>query len=154
MADITEQEIGVFAEAVTHYFAQISGENAEIHASFLAEGEVEPPIYDFTGQITISGKYHGHIYFSATKLMLTRLLLEMNELHQTDAQWLDAVGEIANTLAGNARRYFGEMMEISVPTAFQGNSEQLKMTVRQRPYIITFKWKKYNASVIVDIVRD
>jgi len=153
MADITEQEISVFVEAVSHYFHQITGENAEIQTSFLAEGETLPPLYDFTGKIVVSGKYHGHIYFSASKLMLTRLLLEMNELQQTEAQWLDAVGEIANTLAGNARKYFGETMEISVPTAFQGNAEQLDITVRKRPYVITFKWKKYNAVVIVDMVR-
>jgi hypothetical protein len=56
-------------------------------------------------------------------------------------------------LAGNARKYFGETMGISVPTAFQGKSEQLNITVRKRPYVITFKWKKYNAAVIVDMVR-
>jgi len=153
MTDITEQEICVFTESVGHYFHQITGENAEIQASFLAEEEMLPPIYDFTGKIAISGQYHGWIYFSAPKIMLVRLLLEMNELQQTEAHWLDAVGEIANTLAGNARKHFGEAMEISVPTAFQGESEQLNITARKRPYVITFKWKKYNAVVIVDMVR-
>jgi len=153
MADITEKEISVFIEAIDNYFYQITGTNAEIQTSFLAEREILPLIHDFTGKIVISGKYHGCIYFSATRIMLIRLLLEMNEAQQTEAQWLDAVGEIANTLAGNARKYFGETMEISVPMVFQGKSEHLKTIARERPYVITFKWKKYNAVVIVDMSK-
>ncbi|MCL2297474.1 MAG: chemotaxis protein CheX [Proteobacteria bacterium] len=153
MVDITEQEIEVFVGAVNRYFAQITGEKAKIRSSFLAEGEIQPPIYDFTGLISLSGRYRGCIYFSATRIMLTRLLLAMQEPRQTDAQLLDAVGEIANTLAGNAREHFGEEMGISVPTMFQGPSDRLKTAVRERPYVIMIKWKQYEAAVIVDIAK-
>ncbi len=153
MVDITEQEIGVFVDAVNHYFAQITGEKAKIRASFLAEGEIQPPIYDFTGLISISGKYRGCIYFSASRVMLMRLLLAMQEPRQTDTHLLDAVGEIANTLAGNAREHFGETMEISVPMTLQGPSDRLKTVVRKRPYVIMIKWKQYEAAVIVDLAR-
>ncbi|MDR0478278.1 MAG: chemotaxis protein CheX [Burkholderiaceae bacterium] len=154
MADITEQEICVFAEAVGHYFNQMTGEQAKIETSFLAEGRTGLPAYDFTGQITVGGQYQGYIYFSAPRIMLTRLLLEMKELQQTDAQWLDAVGEIANTLSGNARKHFGETMEISTPMAVRGAPKQFAAPVRKRPYVILFKWKNYDAAVIVDIVRN
>ncbi|MDR2173214.1 MAG: chemotaxis protein CheX [Burkholderiales bacterium] len=153
MVDITEREIEVFVGAVNRYFAQITGEKAKIRSSFLAEGEIHPPIYDFTGLISLSGRYRGCIYFSATKIMLMRLLLAMQEPRQTDAHLLDAVGEIANTLAGNAREYFGEDMGISVPTTFQGPSERLEAAVRERPYVIMIKWKQYEAAVIIDIAK-
>ncbi|MDR2710113.1 MAG: chemotaxis protein CheX [Burkholderiales bacterium] len=153
MADITEQEIRVFVDAVNRYFEQITGEKARIRGSFLAEGETQLPIYDFTGLISLSGQYRGCIYFSATRILLMRLLLAMQEPRQTDAHMLDAVGEIANTLAGNAREYFGETMDISVPTTFHGFSDLLKSAVRKRPYVIMIKWKQYEAAVIVDVVR-
>ncbi|MDR0770953.1 MAG: chemotaxis protein CheX [Burkholderiales bacterium] len=153
MTDITEQEIDVFVGAVNHYFDQITGEKAKIRSSFLAEGDIRPPIYDFTGLISIGGDYRGCIYFSATRVMLMRLLLAMREPRQTDPHLLDAVGEIANTLAGNAREHFGETMAISVPMTFQGAAERLRMTVRERPYVIMIKWKQYEAAVIVDIAK-
>ncbi|MCL2871946.1 MAG: chemotaxis protein CheX [Betaproteobacteria bacterium] len=153
MADITEQEIQVFVGAVNRYFEQMTGEKAKIQASFLAEGEILPPIYDFTGLINVGGQYQGCIYFSASKILLMRLLLALHEPRQNDLHMLDAVGEIANTLAGNAREYFGEAMTISVPITFQGASDLLKSAVRKRPYIIMIKWKQYEASVIVDVVR-
>jgi chemotaxis protein CheX len=153
MADITEQEIKIFVDAVNRYFAQITGEKAKIRSSFLAEGEIRPPIYDFTGLISLSERYHGCIYFSAPRVMLMRLLLAMREPRQTDSHLLDAVGEIANTLAGNAREYFGETMGISVPETFQGVTDRLQTAVRKRPYVIMVKWKQYEAAVIVDVAR-
>lgn len=154
MNDINEQEIQVFVDAVSRYFLQITGEKAHIRSAFLAQGDVLPPTYDFTGLITISGKYRGCIYFSASRFMLSQLLKAMNEPQRDDAFLLDAVGEIANTLAGNARQHFGESMEISVPVTMQGSSKNLQAMVRARPYVVLVKWKKYEASVVVDMVRD
>jgi chemotaxis protein CheX len=153
MSDITEREIGVFVEAVNNYFVQITGERAEIRSSFLMEQDTQPPIYEFTGLITVGGNYHGCIYFSTPRVMLTRLLLEMNELDCTNAQLLDTVGEVANTVAGNGRKYFGEDMEISVPASFQGPLRQQILTARKRPYVIMIDWRQYTAAVVVDIAR-
>ena len=153
MYDISEQEIQVFVEAVNHYFLQITGEKAEISSAFLAQGDALPPTYDFTGLITVSGKYRGCIYFSASRHMLLNLLVAMHEPQRADIFLLDAVGEIANTLAGNARRHFGTSMEISVPVTVQGKCESLQSMVRARPYVVLIKWKQYEASVIVDLAR-
>ena len=152
MSDISEQEIQVFVDAVNHYFLQITGEKVEIRSAFLAQGDVLPPTYDFTGLITVSGRYRGCIYFSASRYMLSNLLIAMHEPKLGDAFLLDAVGEIANTLAGNARRHFGTNMEISVPITVQGKCENLQSMVRTRPYVVLVKWKRYEASVIVDLV--
>lgn len=153
MSDIIEQEIQVFVDAVNHYFLQITGEKAEIHSAFLAHGGVLPPTYDFTGLITVSGKYRGCIYFSASRPMLSHLLSAMHEPQRSDAFLLDAVGEIANTLAGNARQHFGETMEISVPITMQGAYKSLLAMVRARPYVVLIKWRQYEASLIIDIAH-
>lgn len=64
---------------------------------------------------------------------------------------LDAVGEVANTIAGNARRHFGEQLNISVPITISGNPERIQAMVRSRPYAIQLRWKHYEATLIVDI---
>ncbi|MCL2831461.1 MAG: chemotaxis protein CheX [Betaproteobacteria bacterium] len=151
MSDIGERDIHVFVDAVRHYFMQITHEKPEIRGAFLAQGTAFPPTFDMTGMIRISGKFRGCVYFSAPRVMLSRLLLSMHESRLSDDQLLDAVGEIANTIAGNARRHFGEAMGISVPETMNTPPKWLETVVRARPYVIMIKWKQYDASVIVDI---
>ncbi len=151
MADISEQEIRVFVDAVSNFFFQTTHEKADIKAAFLANGDVPPPTFDFTGLIQISGAYRGCIYFSAPRPMLSKLLLALREPHLNDDNLLDVVGEIANTIAGNARKHFGETMEISVPRTLSGTATQLQQMIRARPFVIMITWRQFNASVVVDI---
>ncbi|HTJ96008.1 MAG TPA: chemotaxis protein CheX [Rhodocyclaceae bacterium] len=153
MGDISQTEIDVFLKAVGRYFEQITTEAASVQGAYLGERGQLPPTYDFTGMIAVSGRYAGCIYFSAPRQMIRHLLVAMHEPNQSDENLIDAVGEIANTLAGNARAHFGEHMEISVPISLAGTPERIKSAVRARPYVIKVNWKQYEAALIVDIER-
>jgi chemotaxis protein CheX len=153
MSNIGEKDIRSFVDAVSGYFYQISEEKAEINAAFLVEGEIPATTFDLTGYITLSGGFTGRVYFSAPRAMVTRLLLIMGESDRSEERLLDAVGEIANTVAGNARKHFGESMLISVPVKVATEHDWLNSVVSPRSYVILVKWKQYKASVIVDIQR-
>ncbi|TAK90062.1 MAG: chemotaxis protein CheX [Burkholderiaceae bacterium] len=149
---MSESQLKIFIDAVLHYFSQMTQRPAEIKTSYLAEQGT--PSFDYTGLITTSNCYRGCVYFTAPRLMLRQLLIEMREPDTTEANLLDAVGEIANTIAGNARRHFGEALEISVPVAFKGVAEQLRAAVRARPFVIVVGWCGHEAAVVVDIEAD
>lgn len=151
--DIGEKELKIFADAIGNYFEQISGEGAEIRAAYLADAENLPPVHDFTGCISIGGRYCGKVYFSAPRTMLRHLLMKMREPEQTDENFLDAVGEIANTVAGNARKFYGAEMEISVPVTLAAFPDTWKRTTRSRPFVIRLYWKRYGAVLVVDLAR-
>jgi chemotaxis protein CheX len=153
MGNINEQDIHSFVDAVSSYFYQVSDEKAEINASFLVEGEIPASTFDLTGYINLSGSFSGRVYFSAPRVMVTRLLLTMKESDHSEERLLDAVGEIANTIAGNARRHFGESMIISTPVTAATEHNWLNSIVSARSYVILVKWKQYKASVVVDIQR-
>ncbi len=85
--------------------------------------------------------------------MLRHLLTVMKETNQSEENLLDAVGEIANTISGNARKYFGENMVISIPEKVSGLPSKLDHQSRRHAYVIIIKWKHYSASLIVDISR-
>jgi chemotaxis protein CheX len=85
--------------------------------------------------------------------MIRHVLLAMHESDHSDENLLDSVGELANTIAGNAREFFGETMEISVPVAILGAPEAIRSQIRARPYVIAIEWKNYTASLVVDIER-
>jgi len=152
MSDLSKQDIEVFSHAIDQYFTQTTQEPAIIEAAYLADNpQHEPPTYAFTGVINVSAKYAGAIYFSAPSAMMRHVLTSMKENNQSEENLLDAVGEIANTISGNARKHFGEHMEISTPNSVLGYPQALKNKARQYPYVILFKWKHYAASLIVDI---
>lgn len=149
MADMTGSELKIFINAVTHYFTLLTRAPATIRAAYLANGAI--PLFDYTGLITVSGRYHGCVYFSTSGDALRALLVEFREPNRQEANLLDAVGEIANTIAGNARKHFGKELEISVPVTIHGMPEQIKSAVRSRPFAIHLEWSNYDAVVIVDL---
>jgi chemotaxis protein CheX len=151
MSTINEKDIHSFVDAVSAYFYQVTQERAEIKGAYLVEGEISAPTFDLTGYIELSGSFTGRVYFSAPRAMVTYLLLLMQEPHRSEERLLDAVGEIANTIAGNAREHFGETMQISVPVTTATEHDWLSTKVSPHSYVIMVKWKQYRASVIVDI---
>src|SRR4030065_1302573 len=104
--DISEERIRVFTNAVKHYFSQVAGEAVAIDTAFLAE-DGNPVCYDYTGLISVSGDFRGCVYFSAPRVMLRHLLMAHGESDHREEHLLDLVGEVANTLSGNAREHFG-----------------------------------------------
>jgi chemotaxis protein CheX len=153
MNAIKEAEIRVFIDAVDRYFLRLTAEKASIRGAYLDDRDTAPANFGFTGLISISGGFRGHIYISAPRAMIRHVLVAMHESDHSDENLLDSVGELANTIAGNAREYFGETMEISVPIAILGMPEAIRSPVRARPYVVTIEWKGYSASLVVDIER-
>lgn len=149
MADMSEVEFKVFIDSVTHYFSQLTRDPAAIRASYLADPSALR--FDYTGLITLSGRFRGCVYVTAPGRMLRELLRAMQEPDTQEDNLLDVVGEMANTIAGNARRHFGAALEISVPVRIRGVSEQIKSAVRSRPFAILFHWRRHEAAVVIDL---
>ncbi|HZV99448.1 MAG TPA: chemotaxis protein CheX [Methylophilaceae bacterium] len=147
---MNENDLAVFTDAVKHYFLQTTKEPAEIRAAYLSESE-KIVHSQYTGLITLSGMFRGCVHFSAPHTMLLQILVIMGEPDRSESQLLDVVGEIANTIAGNARRHFGASLEISVPVTIKGTSDLIRAAVRTRPFVISLHWRNQNAVVVVDI---
>jgi chemotaxis protein CheX len=151
MNKITDNDIHSFVDAVNTFFFQITQEKVEIRAAYLVEGKIQATTFDLTSYITLSGDFSGRVYFSAPRAMVSHLLISMHESEHDDDRLLDAIGEIANTISGNARKHFGDAMQISVPVAQVTEHNWLNSVVSPRSYVILVKWKHYRASVVVDI---
>lgn len=149
MAELREEEIRVFIDAVRNYFVQLTTQPALVRASYLAASEV--PCFSYTGLIALSGQFSGCVYVSAQADMLRDLLLEMHEPDRSEDNLLDTIGELANTIAGNARRFFGSDLLISVPVAIKGVSEQIRAHTRTRPLVILVQWRHHEVAVVVDL---
>ncbi|HEY2275939.1 MAG TPA: chemotaxis protein CheX [Steroidobacteraceae bacterium] len=145
---LQEQELKTFVEGTTSFFAVAAQQPASIGSPYLLEGL--PAVHEYTGVINISGKREGVVMFTAPKAMLTVLLMKMQENDFSHETMRDLVGEVANTISGNARRDFGRDFVISVPSVLSG-----KPKIPQKPglrsFIIPINWRSHSAKLVVSL---
>ena len=98
---LQEQELKTFVEGTTNYFEVAAQQPASIGSPYLVT-DGQPAVHDYTGMITITGKREGVVYFTAPRAMLTVLLMKMQESDFSHETMRDLVGEVANTISGNA----------------------------------------------------
>lgn len=143
-------DLAVFVDGISKYFASTTGSEATVGTPFLTK-EVNTYISDFTGVIGISGSRKGSIFFSAPQRMLVHVLSGMGLISTKESKLLDLVGEISNTVSGNARSSFGENFNISVPIAIQGKPEKMQVSEVANIYVIPIEWQKQCAHLIVNL---
>ena len=145
-----EKELRVFIDIVSQYFERQTGRLPEIGSPYLGEHNALP-IYDFTGVIGISGERQGCVYFTAHRDLLRQLLLHVGEADVSDNNLCDLVGEIANTISGNARRHFGPNFMISVPVVVAGSARSIQVPKDVKAYILPLRWHKLEAAMIASL---
>jgi chemotaxis protein CheX len=150
MQNLNEEELKSFVDSVKRYFQAVTRNEPQITSAFLATGDIQA--HDFSGMVSFTGSYQGHVLVSMPPRLLRELLLIQHETDLSERNMLDAVGEIANTLAGNARNFFGPELHITVPIKFKGQATP-KERVRKLPYIITLRWNHQPALVCIDMER-
>jgi chemotaxis protein CheX len=148
IAMLDEQAIRTFLHGTTHYFEVAAQQPASVGSPYLmASGELE--LHEYTGVIAVSGRRDGIVCFTAPRGMLTVLLMRMNESDVSHENICDVVGEVANTIAGNARRDFGNQFMISVPTVLTGGGNKPQLPAGGRPMVIPINWRSHSARLVV-----
>lgn len=147
------QKIQSFVEIVRNYFAQFQEEELVVDTPYLLENK-EPHVYDYTGVIGISGIMRGVVYVTASKELLLVLLQDMNENNTSEEMLTDLVGEIANTVSGNARSEFGSEFHISTPIVFKGAPQSVILPKDDRAFIIPIIWRQKVGEIVVCIEAD
>lgn len=145
---MNETQIQVFVDGVLHFFKQLNIEHIEVGTPYLMDNQ-NATSFDLTGVIGISGAQKGCVYFSSPTILLKHLLLTMGENDTSEHNLLDLVGEVANTVSGNARRTFGSDFMISVPLSINGTPDKMHLPASTRSYVIPIYWKAYSAVVVV-----
>src|SRR4030095_6775616 len=120
-----EREIRTFVYGTTRYFEVAAQQPASVGAPDLVT-QGAPETAEYTGIINITGRRNGIVYFTAPRGMLIVMLMKMNESDVSHDNLCDLVGEVANTISGNARRDFGKDFTISAPEVVSGNGKDVQ----------------------------
>lgn len=144
------QELTVFIDGAVHYFNQISGDAADVGTPYLMNTR-EPAARGYTGIIGVTGDKKGNVYFSAPQLLVKHLLSSMGEDDMSHENLCDAVGEVANTISGNARKFFGKEFMISAPVVVTGQSEKIAVSEEVRSYVVPITWRGHEAGLVISL---
>ncbi len=142
-----EQKLQVFLNIIINYFNQFGHEELVVDTPYLLENQ-QPKVHDYTGVIGISGVQKGVVYFSATRELLTRILDSIGETDKSEDNFVDLAGEVANTIAGNARTEFGSEFHISVPVVFKGSPQSIILPKGERSFIIPVTWQNQVGEIV------
>jgi chemotaxis protein CheX len=145
-----ERDLQVFIDGAIHYFEQVSEELAIVGTPYLLNTK-NTICYDYTGIIGISGRRKGCVYFTAPSIMLTHLLISIGEPDITSENYCDIVGEVANTISGNARQSFGREFMISVPIVIRGEPEQIKLPKDILSFVIPINWRQNDSALVISL---
>ena len=149
---MSEETVQIFIDGVVRYFEHTTDREVSIGTPYLASNK-SPVSMGYTGVIGISGPIKGCIYFTAPRVLLKHLLLSIGENETSSEYMLDLVGEVANTLSGNARRELGKEFVISVPMVVEGNPTAIQLPKDLRSYVVPITWKSYMAAVVICLSR-
>ncbi|MFT6390331.1 MAG: chemotaxis protein CheX [Cellvibrionaceae bacterium] len=147
---MNDESLKMFVECSSLYFQTITDKPAVVGAPFLIK-DINKYLYDYTGIIGISGSYKGSVFFSTSNSMLVQILSAFGILSTDEGKVMDLVGEACNTIAGNARREFGDQFMLSTPIVLKGKSESVKVTKVEQIYIIPITWRQHQANLIINI---
>lgn len=148
---MSDEEIKVFIASVVRYFERVSGQPAEVDPPYIKG--VDSVTLDFTGVIGISGRHRGAVYFTSGAEQLTELLHHLGDTAVGFSELEDLVGEVANTIAGNARQYFGSEFLISVPIVLFGRPDKISFPRHLKSFVIPITWRTHRSYLIICLER-
>lgn len=149
-----ETILRVFSACATGYFACVAGEPATVGTPFLPVEAGDTAPADFTAVIGITGRRRGVVCFSAPRPLLQSLLPALGESGHGDPLCADLAGEIANTIAGNARSELGAAFMISVPVVIAAPAAAPAFPRDAVRYVFPLAWRSHRAALWVALEQD
>lgn len=142
-----EDELRIFIRGVMNYFTQFDVPEPTVGIPYPEQDNFV--FLDYSGIIGISGEKKGCIYVTSSSAMLDELIKEMGLGEADEAMRLDAIGEFANTIAGNAESFFGRNFRISVPKVITGYVDNMNLPFNSPVFTIPFEWRSQKSYLVV-----
>ncbi|WP_017810260.1 chemotaxis protein CheX [Leptospira alstonii] len=147
-----QEELKIFIKGMMNYFSQFNGDEPVVGVPYPQNDNFV--FLDYSGVIGISGARKGCIYVTATLRMLNDLIIAMGLGEADESLRLDAIGELANNISGNAEQFFGQNFRISVPMVITGQGHNIHLPLKMPVFTIPFEWKSHKSYLVVGTPRD
>ena len=147
-----EKDIEVFVDLISNFFQKTAGVAPEVGVPFIKSVDTESVLLDYTGIIGISGERKGCVFFTTTRFVLSELAGSILDVPEPDDESIrDLAGEIANTISGNAREFFGSDFMISLPVVIDGRPRGITWPMEVPTYIVPLEWKGHKSYLVIGL---
>jgi chemotaxis protein CheX len=118
---INPQLVVPFMNAVREVFKKMAGLDIKVERPFLKTSA--SPAYDVCGIIGFSGQITGSVVLSFSDAAASKLVEAFagTAFPRDTPDFADAIGELANMVAGSAKQHLGAAASISVPSVVIGS---------------------------------
>lgn len=135
------EHINPFVTSLASAFETMLGCCVERGPLSLKDGAA--PLHDFSGVIGLSGKAVGTVVLSLSRnvaLQATSALLQTDVSEVTESEMVDAVGELANMVAGAAKAKLAEYeLSVGLPSVITGKSHTVRFPSNVTPICMPFE---------------
>jgi chemotaxis protein CheX len=152
-----EQYIQPFIDVCKNVFKEFVGSELTVDRPFFADKDAVND-WDVSAVIGLTGEARGAVVISMKKSLAIKLtdILTGTPHKDADEEVVDAIGEIVNIIAGNAKKGLEEAFRlvISLPTIVQGKGHAIKWPNSQAriiciPFTI-FEEDTFNLAVAIE----
>lgn len=115
--------------------------NCETRRGAITLKQGRKPLHDLSGIIGMSGKAIGAVVVSFSREVAIRAAstLLMCEQTEVNGDVVDAIGEIANMVAGGAKAQLEELeLSISLPSVISGTNHEVRFPSEVTPILVPF----------------
>ncbi|MBN8219684.1 MAG: chemotaxis protein CheX [Spirochaetes bacterium] len=145
-----DSELKVFVEGVSNYFKKLS--NAPLNVGVPYVKDSNGFIGEITGVIGLTGRRKGGIFLTCGFPMVDEVIRDYSGAEdQSMEARKDMIGEMANTISGNASDAFGNDFQISVPVVITGKPDGVDMPTRVPTFVIPVQWKTHKAYLVIGV---
>jgi len=148
-----EYILKVFSKSTLHYFDAVARGGAALGTPYLGSDH-EAAGLGFSAIIGISGSYRGNIYYTASREKLHALLPLLGEHSPDDMLCSELVGEITNTISGNAREHLGGNFMISPPFMLQARPLSVHPPRNTPLYVLPITWRHYSSRLLIALAKE
>lgn len=134
------EHINPFLKAVSNTFQTMLA--AEAHRGELILGDPKMRQFPISGVIGLSGKASGTVVINlSTEVALQAAsAMLMEEMREVNDDVIDAVGELANVIAGQAKTELAQYeLSVSLPNVVTGEGHEIRFPSATPPLVVPFK---------------
>jgi len=133
------EHINPFLRAVSNTFTTMF--DCEARRGAISLGESGARFYPISGVIGLSGKAVGTVVVNLSEEVALKAAsaMLMTEFTEVDDDVIDAVGEMANLIAGQAKAELEEYdLSVSLPSVITGEGHELRFPSATKPIVVDF----------------
>ena len=121
---------------------------ATVGTPFVAyEANVAP--LEFTAAIRITGERRGTVYLTASRAMLTIMLMRMGSTDVTAEHMSKVLRDLAMSMVNAARRDLSDELLVWEPSVATERTGKIECARDARPLIVPIHWRKFTAQLVM-----